>query len=491
MKTKYINNNWSKKWMLFLFPLAILFGIVACREELDPQQFESNELALKTSDITELLPGMFNSKFNFSWTTGNNMGTSSSISYTLELDKKGNNFANAQVYDKGQNVYSHDITIGELNNLLVDTYGATPGVPFEMEARITATFGDASVAAQTAVVDFTVTPFKPFTTKLFIVGDATPNGWDITAATELTVNSSNPTEFVYYGNLSAGNFKFTVNQDSCWCQDFYTRDAADENKIVYNEGGSGNDLQWTIDNSGLYKITVNVLALTIKIEEMNGPQFSNIWIVGDASPSGWTVDNPVAFTQDTDNPFIFTLECQLNAGHFKLLAGTLGDWCGNWYRPLVDNQGLNETGVEQNSGCDTDNKWQVTTAAAGRYKIILNTSNNTINFEPVNVYMIGDATPNGWNMGSLTPMQKNGSVYTWTGTLSAGDFKFTKFNTDWCQGTELVGVTANQDISNTSFQERVKCAGGDATDFKWKVKASQAGTYTIKLDLNTNQLTIE
>lgn len=491
MKTQYLNRRWSKKWMLFLFPLAVLFGLVACREELDPMKFETNELALTTSDINELLPGMFNSKFNFSWTTGNNMGTSSSISYTLELDKKGNNFANAQVYEKGKDVYTHDITIGELNTLLVETFAATPGAPIEMQARVTATFGDASITPQQSVVDLTLTPFKPFTSQLFMVGDAAPSGWDITNATELTRNASNPTEFVYYGNLNAGNFKFAVNNDSCWCQDFYTQDPNDAGKMIFNEGGSGTDLQWTIDNSGLYKITVNVLALTIKIEEMTGPQFSNIWIVGDASPSGWDVENPVAFTQDADNPFVFTLECQLNPGNFKLLAGSLGEWCENWYRPLVDNQGLTETGVEQNHGCDVDNRWLVTASTAGRYKITLNTSNNTIKFEPINIYIIGDATPNGWNMGSLEPMQKNGSVYTWTGQLNAGDLKFTKFNSDWCQGTELVAVTANQDISNTSFQERVKCAGGDATDFKWKVKASQAGTYTIKFDLNTNTLTIE
>ena len=61
-------------------------------------------------------------------------------------------------------------------------------------------------------------------------------------------------------------------------------------------------------------------------------------IVGDASPSGWDVNNPVAFKQDLTNPLFFTLECSLNEGNFKLLTGTKGDWCGEWYRPLVDNQ---------------------------------------------------------------------------------------------------------------------------------------------------------
>lgn len=483
--------NYRRAIKVLLIPVLLFSLFFSCREELDAEEFEFSELSVKTSEVPELLPNMYNSKFNFSWTAGNNMSTNSSISYKLEIDKKDNNFSNPQSYEIGKNIYTYDIIIGELNNLIVNTYGGTPGTPITMQARVTATFGDSSVTPQSAVADFTVTPFKPFSSSLYIVGSASPNGWDISNAIALTPSSSTPGEFVYYGQLKNGSFKFAVSQDGCWCQDFYTQDPDDETKMVYNEGGSGMDIQWIIDNPSLYKVTVNLITLSIDIQEMDEPQFSNLWIVGDASPSGWNVDTPVAFKQDTNNPFIFNLECSLTPGVFKILAGQTGEWCGQWYRPLVDNQGLTETGVEQNSGCDVDNKWLVTADTAGRYLITLDTASNTIHFTPINVYMIGDATPNGWNMGTLAPMQKNGSVYTWTGPLTAGEFKFAKFNTDWCQGTELVGVTANQSISNTQFQERVKCAGGDSTDFKWKVTAGQAGTYTFTLNLDTNTLSIE
>lgn len=489
MKTVHNIYKWNKK-LFWLLPLFLL-GVLACREELAPRDFQMSELSVKTSDIKELLPGMYNSKYTFSWTAANNQGSNSSISYKLEIDKNGNNFAHPQVFEIGKNIYSYDMVIGDLNNLLVETYGATPGTPIEMQARVTATFGDTAVQSQSVVTNFSVTPFKPFTKKLYIVGDATPNGWDITKATELTRSATNPSEFVYYGQLKNGNFKFATSQDGCFCQDFYTKDPSDENKMVYNQGGSGQDLQWTVSDTALYKITVDVLSLTYKSEKMTGPMFSKIYIVGDASPSGWEINNPVEFKQDTENLFIFTLEATLKPGNFKILAGETGDWCGNWYRPLTDNQGLVDGAVNQMKGCDPDYKWKVSSSETGRYKIILNTSNNTIKFEPVNVYMLGDATPNGWNMGTLTPMQKNGSVYTWTGNLTAGSFKFAKFNTTWCDGTELVAVTADQSISNTTFVERVKCAGGDATDHKWKVKASEAGTRTFTLDLDTNTLTIQ
>ncbi|SIT96219.1 SusE outer membrane protein [Epilithonimonas bovis DSM 19482] len=488
MKKLYNLKNWNKK-LLFLLPLAAFLVIMGCREELASQEFEKSELSLKTSEISELLPNMYNSGYNFSWTAGNNMGTGSAITYTLEIDKKENNFAHPQVYEVGKNVYSYDIKIGELNTILVKTYGAEPGKPFTMQARITATFADSSVKAQAAVTDFTVTPFKPFTDHLFIVGDATPGGWDITKSVELTKSTTDPSEFTYYAQLSTGNFKFAVSQSTTGTQDFYTRDPSDDNKIVYNEGGSGADLQWVIDTAGLYRVTVNLISLSIKIEKMNAPQFSDIYIVGDASPSGWDVSNPVAFKQDTTNPFIFTLECSLKEGNFKILAGTTGDWCGDWYRPMVDNQGLTDGAIQQLKGCDPDLKWKVSASDAARYKITLNAANNTIKFEKINVYMIGDATPNGWNMGTLAPMQKNGSVYTYTGELNPGSFKFTKFNTSWCDGTELVAKTKDQSITNGAFMEREKCEGGDATDLKWKVTTK--ATYTVTLNLDTNTLNIQ
>lgn len=488
MKNLYNTKNWKRA--LLLLPLLLLLAVSACRDELTAEEFEASELSLKTSDIAELLPNLYNSKYTFSWTAGNNMGTNSSISYKLEFDKKGNNFANAQVYEVGKNVYSHDVTIGELNKLLVKTYGATPGSPIDMEAKITATFGDSSVPEKSAVTDFTLTPFKPFTDELYIVGSATPNGWDISNATALTA-TGNPGEFVYSGQLKNGNFKFTVSQDGCWCQDFYTRDPESDNKIVYNEGGSGADLQWINEENGLYRITVNVLELTIKKEKIEEPPFSKLWIVGSASPSEWEINNPVGFVQDTDNPFIFSLECSLKPGTFKILAGSTGDWCGDWYRPMTDKQAPVNGAMQQLKGCDPDLQWEVTAGTAGRYKIIVNTADNTIKFEPVNVYIIGDATPNGWNMGTLTPMTKNGSVYTWTGTLTAGSFKFTKFNTTWCDGVELVAETPNQSISNTKFKERARCEGGDATDNKWVVTGADAGVKTFTLNLETNTLTIE
>lgn len=86
MKTINHIKNW-KKSIFWIIPMLLL-GIIACREELNQENFETSELSVKTSEITKLLPNMYNSKFTFSWTAGNNQGTNSAITYKLEIKKK-------------------------------------------------------------------------------------------------------------------------------------------------------------------------------------------------------------------------------------------------------------------------------------------------------------------------------------------------------------------------------------------------------------------
>ena len=82
-----------------------------------------------------------------------------------------------------------------------------------------------------------------------------------------------------------------------------------------------------------------------------------------------------------------------------------------------------------------------------------------------NIYLIGDATPNGWNMGSLTPMQKNGSVYTWTGQLNPENLSLLNSIPIGVM-EQIIAETTNQTIANTAFKLRDNCQGDDN---KWKV----------------------
>ena len=469
--------------------LSVLFFALmstSCEESLDGIKINDNELTLTVSSSDLVLQELKqNENLTFNWTTGTNYGTDSSISYKLQIDKADNDFANALEYDLGTNKFSQSISIKNLNYILLNTFGVSPGEAQDFEAKVIATVAGSETEPQVSTVDFSLTPYLPVTTTLFLVGDASPNGWDIANAIEMTPSTSNPGVFVYQGSLSTGSFKLPVNRNGCWCQDFYTRDATDATKIVHNIAGSGDDLKWEITQGGQYKVTVNLFDLTISIEAVSAPPFSNIYIVGDASPSGWNIDSPQAFTQSSSNPFIFTYEAHLSAGSFKILAGSTGNWCGEWYRPLTDGQALTLTDVEQNSGCNPDNKWTVSSSEVGRYKITLNTANNTISIQKVNLYIIGDGGPNGWNIATPVPMTYSNGVYTFSGQLNAGEFKISKFKGDWCDGDWINAATANQSISDGNYIVTHKC---DGPDNKWKVQT--AGTHTISINLDTQLMTI-
>ncbi|MCF8367128.1 MAG: SusF/SusE family outer membrane protein [Bacteroidales bacterium] len=469
--------------------LLLLVAFSCQKEYLETPEMQDDALTITSSDTELVLTEVFaQNLLTFVWSTGTNQGTNSAISYKLIITKEGDNAIPLE-YDLGKNVFSFSYEWGTLNNILLNTFGAEPGTPQIIQAKITATVATGSVAQQESASTVTVTPYNPVTTQLFIVGTATPSGDDIANAPEMTPSETGI--FTYQGQLTPGTFKFPVNRDTCWCQDFYTRDPSDATRMIFNEGGSGDDLQWEITETGEYTIVADVLNLTLSIQFTLTPPFSEIWIVGDASPSGWNIDSPEAFTQSEEDPFIFTYEANLTPGNFKIFAGPLGDWCGEWYRPPINDQDLTSNEVEQNSGCDVDNKWLVTDENKGRYKIILNTRDNVIEFQLVTLYVIGDGGPNGWNIATPEPMIYEDGTYVFNGELGAdnptGEFKISKFKGDWCDGDWINAATPSQSLLNTDY---IITHGCDGPDNKWKLGEGDAGTWEIRINLDEETMTI-
>src|SRR5690606_39536309 len=433
---------------------------------------------------------------------GTNQKTGAAIAYTLEMDLGDGDFSApmATFLSRTKNTFAHKITQGDLNGLLLDQ-GFVPGDPQELQFRLTAEVSNEAVADQVAMTGLNVTPFEPVSQQLFIVGDATPNGWDIGGATPLQASPDKRGVFVYVGKLGVGNFKFAINQEGCWCQDFYTRDPGDAGKMVHNREGSGEDLQWPIETElgpeQNYRLTVNLLDLSLKVEivaaEAAEPPFTDLWIVGDATASGWDIDGPQPLVQSANDPFLFSYEGLFSPGNFKILAGSLGDWCGEWYRPLTDNHAMVNGEIVQNAGCDGDTRWIVEEATKGRYKVTVNTKNNTVSFLPISLYIVGDGGPNGWNINDPEPMEYlGGGEYVFHGPLGAdnpqGEFKISKFTGDWCGGDWINSATNGQSVFNTSFIYTVGC---DGPDNKWKLKDGEAGNYEIRVDLDAGTISIE
>ena len=186
----------------------------SCEQNLPDNIVKAGALALSASKTTIELnqKNSSNEAISLTWTTGTNHGTGASISYVLQIDKKGNNFTNAITEDMGKGIYVKSFTVGELNDSLLNRWVSTPGTETELEARVISTvYSTPSVNDTSAVITILATPYQPVSKTLYLYGSASPKGTDLNNALALTPQSD-PTVFVYQGSLAVGSFKFITTK---------------------------------------------------------------------------------------------------------------------------------------------------------------------------------------------------------------------------------------------------------------------------------------
>lgn len=463
----------------FFLAAMLPFLFLSCKKELEQKPVTDNQLLFKASSTDIALNQKQKDKeaINFTWTTGSNQGTNAAITYTLDIDKKGNNFAAPVTIDWGKGVYKQSFTVDQLNEIATRRLGLKPDTAQEIEARVTAKVASAAVAPQVSnIVTIKIKPYTPVSTTLYIIGDAVATGWDANNAPALIADANDPTRFTFTGRLNTGEYKFITTKGQFLPS--YNR-GADTSHVLLRTADSQPDNKFSITQAGTYTITVDLVDRTITKVRQSAPAYTRLWIVGDATPNGWDINNPNEMKVDPADPFIFTYNEVLKAGEFKIPVAT-GNWGTDFFMPLTNYPDLSSTGVRLVPGGSPDYKWKI--ATPGGYKITLNLRDMTISIKPFTPYtalwMVGDATPNGWNINSPNSMVKDAAdpnKFTYTGPLNAGEFKIPVATGNW--GTDYFMPPVNgQDISGTV----AKFVPGGNPDNKWKV--ATAGNYKVTLD---------
>lgn len=460
-----------------LLPVLLLGGIsflTSCETEYPDDNIKAGPLALTVSQSTIQLnqKQVNNTAVTLTWTTGTNNGTSASISYVLEVDKQANNFADPIRFDMGKGKYSKGFTVGELNDSLLTRWNGTPGTAINLEARVISTVNTTPATGETSpIISFSVTPFQPVSKTLYIIGSASPNGWNADNALEL-IPQADPTVFVYQGGLGVGTFKFITTKGQFLPS--YNK-GADDTKIVLRSDNADPDEQFSITEAAVYKVTVSLLDLSITYEKVDLPAYTEIYMVGDASPNGWDISNATQLVQSATDPFIFTYTGVMNAGDFKFSVNRNSDWGQDMFMRESDTKMYLHKG-----GSPDDEKWSIT--KKGFYVITLNLLDLSIDIHREKLYMVGSATPIGWNIGQaveLTEDATNGCIFTYSGPMVAGEFKFpVNRNSDWGQDMYM----------RTSDTKMYRHKGGDSDDEKWSITA--AGDYVITANLETLDISI-
>ncbi len=479
---KFLSNIHTRKKLLVgcMLVLAASLALTACKKTIDTEYNKGETpLALSADKSAVVLKEQDNNSdaITFSWTSGTNKGTNAAITYKLLLDKQGANFSNPVTLSLGTAVLSKKFSVNELNDSVRSHWNLPANVETTLEAKVVSTVANNAASGETSnVVEVKVTPYQPVTATLYLIGDATPNGWSASAATAMTAVAGQPGKFTWTGNLTVGDFKFitTLNQ----FLPSYNK-GANNTSLVYRTDNAQPDDKFTITTPGNYSIAVDLLNLSISLSAANTPPYTRLWIVGDATPNGWNIDNPNEMRVDSSNLWVFKYGEVMKAGDFKIPTST-GNWGTDYYMPPVAYPPLTATDVQLVRNGNPDNKWKITNP--GPYKIRLDLQSMKINITPftpyTKIWMVGDATPNGWNIDNpveLTPVAGDPYKFEYTGPMNAGEFKFPLATGNW--GTDYFMPEVDQSGLGST---RMKFVSGGNPDHKWRL--TQAGNYKITID---------
>jgi hypothetical protein len=490
--------QFKNPWLLLrsLVGLLILsLAFQSCKKQLEsPRGTVAATPTLSASSNTIVLAraDTLKTAVTFSWTAGEVKGLTGKLAYIIEIDKKGNNFAAPIDVKVGGDTLKRAFTVVALNNLLVTLPVNTPN---DLELRLVTATSDGSVMPfYSNVVSLTITTFPPVPyNQLWLIGDATPGGWGLSTLTPMIESTTDKFIFTYTGQFVPGEFKIATTND--YNAPFYrpttNHPSLSATSVQLNAGDPDNKWQITAATAGYYKITLNLHNNTISIVSVPSPNppYNQLWLLGDATTGGWSLDNATPLVQNASDHFIFTFTGVFTAGEFKI--ATAKDFNAPFYRPTTNDPDLSATTVQLNAG-NPDNKWKIITA--GIYKVTLNLHNNTISIvnqailtPPYSqLWLVGDATPGGWSLDIATPLIRdavNPFIFTYTGALVAGEFKIATAK-DF--GAPFYRPTINHpDLSATTVQ----VTAGDP-DNKWQVTAATAGNYKITLNTRDNSISI-
>lgn len=343
------------------------------------------------------------------------------------------------------------------------------------------------------------------TSTLYMVGDATPNGWSIDAPTPFEATEADPLVFEWEGNLNVGEMKLCLTPGS-WDAGFIRpvkngeeigKTAITDAEFTMHAGDP--DDKWKVIEAGVYRLSFNLRNWTMStsyLRAQDAPEIEPIetetlYLVGDASPlNEWNIDNPTPVEKKSQYEFVY--EGKLYAGELKACL-VPGDWGVSFIRPATADVKINENGIEDNTFVFTtgpDNKWKVETP--GIYRVTFNLKDWTIAveytgaFKPASkLYMIGEATDGGWRWDAATEIAAdpaNDNLFIWEGELARGTFKAARekdFEAPFYRPASS-GVTVSKDGASSP-----KMVYTTSPDDQWEVLL--AGNY--RLTFNTETMT--
>lgn len=350
-----------------------LIMVQSCSKELDapnPLPFEITDITASADKVVINPSKPSEDALTVSWPAFSN----SMISYKIIL-------ANGEQRDSvavASGAISKRFTQGELNAILVEKLKMTVNVESKLDITVLGLIPSKTLSTTSKTISIQVVPgpVGAAYASLWVVGDATPNGWNIENPNAMKKDPTNAFQFKFNEVLNAGDFKIPVATGN-WGTDFFmplaNHPKLSETGVQLVPGGNP-DYKWgctDIKQNLVSASSCDVPFITIK----PFTPYKQIWLVGDAVPSGWTIDNPTPMVPTAGNPYEFTYTGSLKVGEFKIPTAT-GSWDGDFFMPPTNGEGTTGKDAIIIAEGKIDNKWKIT--EAGTYKITFNQLYETI-----------------------------------------------------------------------------------------------------------------
>jgi hypothetical protein len=431
-------------------------------------------LTTQNTTISPTLAVSNNPGNTFTWTRSF-PGYTGNITYTLQYDSAGKNFATPRDFPVGSNLLNVTLTNFEMNETALND-GVAGGTTGRIEYRVRAVTAQGAVSFSNAV-SVTINTYVPIL-RFYMPGgyqSATGNGnnWDPGTAPELIrdIRPEAMNKLYYMYIFLPANSEFKVTQGRAW---------------DINYGGTGGVLQqnganFSVSTAGVYRISIDRANMRFDIRE------GRMGFVGGATGANWSPSASFPnFALGHPERNLFVGLTNLNsAGGWKLIDNN------DWNSGDITASNARSYGANGGSGSTmlVNGPNMPDVSASGRYRVIWDGRDvNNIKYEispATEMRVVGDGITgvSAWNPGASPQMTYVGAgVWTISIALEANkDIKFLAGN-NW-------GAFDYEDASGGSQSvgtpRRIRWEGGN--NFK---TPTTARTYTITLNENLQTVTI-
>jgi hypothetical protein len=288
------------------------------------------------------------------WSSTSATSYSPTVTYTLQFDKKGNNFAAPVSVDGGAGP-TKALTVSALNGALINL-GLTPDVAADVEVRLRASYANNITPLYSPTVALKATPYS---TELYVSSSFLNN--NLATAPKLIEIDGSPLVYqgyVYFGGTAASTFKVTNTRTGT--NVFY----GNSSTAAVVVGALGKETLGTVASPGnSFTIAPGYYLIKLNLGTMTWSIAPYTWgIIGSATPNGWNGDTPMTYDASKGVWTVKTTFSAASGDQFKFRAN------GNWDVSLG---ATNPSGsfLTANNGANLDSP------GAGVYTVTLDLSN--------------------------------------------------------------------------------------------------------------------